>query len=139
MADSRIGTVVFACALVVLVGCYDPDALDSVSTVAVRDSLGIRIVTRGPGPFEDTVALRPSLSIGREGDPDYEFFSIRQLSALASGNIVVANGGTSELLFFGADGRHLRRVGQRGEGPSEFGLLTTVYTRAGDTLAVMDL
>lgn len=109
-----------------------------LGAVTLEDSAGIRIVSHAAGPFLDTVPLEPVLSIGREGDPDYEFFGVRQVSPLASGNVVVANGGTSELMFYSPDGEYLRRVGRRGEGPSEFGFLTTVYTRDGDTLTVMD-
>jgi hypothetical protein len=100
--------------------------------------MGVRVVPHPAGPFRDTVPLEPVLSIGQEGDPDYEFFSVRQVSPLGSGSIVVANGGTSELMFYGPEGEYRRRVGRRGEGPSEFGFLTTVYTRSGDTLIVMD-
>lgn len=127
-----IGLVVFASS-----ACDAPAERPS-SGVTVEDSAGIRIVTHEAGPVLDTVALEPVLSIGREGDPDYEFFGIRQVSPLGSGNVVVANGGTSELMFYGPDGKYLRRVGRQGEGPSEFGFLTTVYTRAADTLTVMD-
>lgn len=109
-----------------------------LGAVTLEDSAGIRIVNHAAGPFLDTVPLEPVLSIGREGDPDYEFFGVHQVSPLGSGNVVVTNGGTSELMFYGPEGEYLRRVGQRGEGPSEFGFLTTVYTRDGDTLTVMD-
>jgi len=120
-----------------IVGCGDTQPPDSPQ-VEVRDSADVRIIAHGSSPFFDTVPRQPVLSIGREGDSDYEFFGIRQISPLGSGNVVVANGGTSELIFYGSDGSFLRRVGQRGEGPSEFGFLTTVYTRTEDTLAVMD-
>lgn len=128
-----LGTIVTLC----MPAC-DEAQEPSAGAVTVVDSAGIRIVSHRAGPFLDTVPLEPVLSIGREGDPDYEFFRVRQVSPLASGNVVVANGGTSELMFYGPDGEYLRRVGRRGEGPSEFGFLTTVYTRAGDTLTVRD-
>ncbi len=121
---------------------YVPACTDSqespLESVTHQDSAGIRIVTHASGPFLDTVPPDPVLLIGQEGDPDYEFFSVRQVSPLGSGNVVVANGGTSELMFYSPEGAYLRRVGRRGEGPSEFGFLTTVYTRDGDTLTVMD-
>jgi hypothetical protein len=117
--------------------CNAPDS-EVPSAITVDDSLGVRVVTHPAGPFRDTVPLEPVLSIGQEGDPDYEFFSVRQVSPLRSRSIVVANGGTSELMLYGPEGEFRTRVGRRGEGPSEFGFLTTVYTRTGDTLIVMD-
>lgn len=138
MNTQRVGGAVPLTSLVgVLVAACGP-VESSPGIVTVKDSAGIRIVSHAAGSFLDTVRLDPVLSIGREGDPDYEFFSVRQVSPLGSGNVVVANGGTSELMFYGPDGEYLRRVGRRGEGPAEFGFLTTVYTRAGDTLTVMD-
>lgn len=104
----------------------------------LRDSAGIRIVTHVSAPSMDTIPLEPALSIGAEGDPDYEFFRVGQVSPLGSGNIVVANGGTSELMFYSPEGEFLRRVGRTGEGPSEFGFLATVHVRGGDTLTVVD-
>lgn len=103
----------------------------------VRDSAGVRIVTAAPPSF-DSVELVTSLTIGREGDPDYEFFRVQQISPLASGNIVVTNGGTHELLFYDSEGSFIRRVGRRGEGPGEFGFLSTVYPWAGDSLMTSD-
>lgn len=120
-----------------LAGCGGASS-DEAPTAQLVDSAGVTIITHGAAPFPDTIPTTPVLSIGTEGDPDYEFFRLRQISPLASGNIVVANGGTSELLFYDSGGTFLRRAGQPGEGPAEFGFLTTVYTGAGDTLVVMD-
>jgi hypothetical protein len=133
----RITQLAPVCLLGSLLAC-DPSASATPSVVAVADSAGVRIVTHPGGPFLDTVPMEPVLSIGREGDPDYEFFRVQQVSTLASGNIVVANGGTSELRFYGPDGTFVRRAGRQGGGPAEFGFLSTVYLRPGDTLAVMD-
>ncbi|MCH7563288.1 MAG: hypothetical protein IH968_05620 [Gemmatimonadetes bacterium] len=118
--------------------CSAPDLNEQPDLVTVRDSLGVRIVTYAAGPFDDTISAVPLLTIGQEGQPDYEFFRIRSVVSLASGNVVVANSGTPELRFYGADGRHLRTVGRRGGGPAEFGFLSTLWVRPGDTLAVMD-
>jgi hypothetical protein len=106
--------------------------------VTVRDSAGVEILTYPGGEFADTVREAPVLSIGREGEPDYEFFRIHDVVGLASGGLVVANGGTHELRFYGPDGTHLRTVGDRGDGPEEFGFLSQLRLRTGDTLMVID-
>lgn len=124
-------------ALGALGGCDDAPATSEV-TPLVRDSAGVRIVTHPPGPFADTVADEPVLTIGREGEPDYELFRVTAVVPLASGRVVVANAGTRELRVFDGRGEHLRTVGGGGEGPNEFGFLSTVWRRPGDTLVAMD-
>jgi len=106
--------------------------------VAVEDSAGITVITHPSGPFWDTVSSSPLLTVGQEGDPEYEFFGLRTVVPLASGNLVVVNGGTSELRFYDPDGHFLRSVGREGEGPAEFAFLSTVWHRPGDTLVAMD-
>jgi hypothetical protein len=118
--------------------CSARDASESVARVTVRDSAGVQILTYPPGDFSDTISPVPLLTIGQEGEPDYEFFRLGTAASLASGNVVVANGGTHELRFYGPDGEHVRTVGRRGGGPAEFGFLSTLWVRPGDTLAVLD-
>ncbi len=102
----------------------------------MRDSAGVRIVEHPPGPT-DTVTT-PDLTIGEEGDTLYEFFNVMGVQGLASGNIVVANGGTAELRFYDADGRYLRAVGAQGDGPAEFGFLNGVTVLDADTVLARD-
>lgn len=119
-------------------GCAGEDGGEVASGPEVRDSAGVRIVTYPDGAFTDTVPPEPLLTIGREGEENYEFFRLNTVVSLASGNVVVANGGTHELRFFTPEGEHIRTVGRRGEGPGEFGFLSAVWVRAGDTLMVRD-
>ncbi|MEM7416656.1 MAG: 6-bladed beta-propeller [Gemmatimonadota bacterium] len=128
------------CFAVVVLGFTAACSVEEPPTPAaneVRDSAGVQILIAAAPSF-DTVHLATSLEIGGEGDPDYEFFRVQQISPLASGNIVVTNGGTHELLFYDAVGSFIRRVGRRGEGPGEFGFLSTVYPWAGDSLITSD-
>jgi hypothetical protein len=115
-------------------GSSDPAA----DAMAVRDSAGVRVVHHAQGSPSDTLAFPPALQIGLEGDPDFEFFGTVRVGALSSGNIVVANGGTPELRFYGPNGRHIRTVGRAGEGPAEFGFLSDVIVRTGDTVIAVD-
>lgn len=79
----------------------------------------------------------PVLTIGHEGDPDYEFLSIGYAYRLATGDIVVADWRTPFLRVFDHKGQLLRKLGREGAGPGEF---RSVYSLLviGDTLAAYD-
>lgn len=116
---------------------------DPAETV-VRDSAGVHIVesaaTAGWAAGEAwTVSSEPTMEIGsgRRGEADQlhrAFSAVRQ----SDGTVVVANGGTGELRFYGADGQHLRSVGRTGEGPGEFQDLQRVWLLSRDSLLAYD-
>jgi len=97
------GVMPTLCAALAL-GCSASDAVESSDRATVRDSAGVRIVTYPAGDFSDTISPVPLLTIGQEGEPDYEFFWLNMVVSLGSGNVVVANSGTHELRFYGSDG-----------------------------------
>ncbi len=109
----------------------------------VRDSAGIRIA-ENPRPAPDSrlgwvVSAEPQVSIGNvEGESAYQLHRVADATRLADGRIVVANGGSLELLVFDADGIHLDSWGGRGEGPGEFEGLNRVRPWAGDSLIAAD-
>lgn len=111
---------------------------DAAPTVVERDSAGVSLFEHSNGALQDTVPVEPVLTIGREGDPAYEFHRITGIQILESGNLVVADGGASTIRFFGSDGQHIRTVGQRGEGPAEFGGLTDLWLGRADTIVAHD-
>ena len=104
----------------------------------VRDSAGIRIA-ENPRPAPDsrlgwTVGAQPLVSIGNvEGESAYQLHRVADATRLADGRIVVANGGSLELLVFDAEGIHLDSWGGKGEGPGEFEGLNRVRSWAGDS------
>lgn len=107
-----------------------------------RDSAGVQIV-ENPAPASaeppwvlDTV---PALDLGNQPtDPTQEFSQYVQPFRLADGRLVVANGGTGEIRFFGPDGHWLKTVGRKGSGPGEFGQLGWLDVAAGDTIRAFD-
>lgn len=109
----------------------------------VRDSAGIRIA-ENPRPAPDSrlgwsVSTEPLLSIGTtEGESTFQLYRVSDATRLADGRIVVANGGSLELLVFDAEGSHLDSWGGRGEGPGEFARLNRVRAWAGDSLIAAD-
>jgi hypothetical protein len=82
------------------------------------------------------VTEHPVLRIGvMEGDPNYQLNHITGALRLSDGRIVIAN--DYQLRFYDANGRHLRTVGGRGDGPGEFRTLEITLGR-GDTILAWD-
>ena len=110
--------------------------------MTTRDSLGILIVeNRAPSEVRAPWILDTSsvIDIGSQSaDLNQEFSGFVIPVLLSDGRIVVANGGTSELRFFGPDGKWIKSVGRRGAGPGEFESLGWLDVGAGDTLRTYD-
>lgn len=136
MSPTRMLAACAATLLLAACGSAEGDA--PPATVETTDSAGIRITLHPRPPAVDTVDPEPVLVIGDEGDPQYEFFRIASVVPLGSGNVVVGNGGSMEIRWYGADGAYLTAAGGPGDGPEELGFLTSVWPWAGDTAAVMD-
>jgi hypothetical protein len=95
-----------------------------------------------PAPTQEAPArwhlsARPTVTIGREGDPHAEFLRVGRVIRLPGGEILVPNAGTNEIRVFDRSGRYLRAIGRSGAGPGEF-RLPSLVARAGDTLFVAD-
>ena len=84
------------------------------------------------------VSPRPHIEIGSVYDSDFVFHEVVGASFLDDGRIVVGNSGTSELLFFAADGEFQEAVGRRGDGPGEFLRIGAIGVGSNDTLFVFD-
>lgn len=69
---------------------------------------------------------------------DDDFFNVRGGALLSDGRIVVANAGAHELRIYSPEGRPLRRVGRRGEGPGEFQSLPSIAVDATDSIYIFD-
>ncbi len=109
----------------------------------VRDSAGIAIVENAAPAWEEAeawrVAAEPEVEIGvLEGEPAYQLDRVIDAVRLSDGRIVVANGGTGELRYYAADGRHLRTAGGEGGGPGEFRWLGRLLRLPGDTILAAD-
>ena len=92
------------------------------STVAVRDSAGVRIVEEHAPSAESgvyQVGEEPSVQVGvAEGAPEYQLSGVRGIVRLADGGIVVANGLSHELRWYDAGGRFVRAAGRKGAAPA---------------------
>src|SRR5690606_20467602 len=99
--------------VVLLAACGD--AQGGAPRALVRDSAGVRIVESMGASWEEgdawRIAAQPALEIGMaEGPPDYLLDQVRGARRLADGRVVIANSGSGELRYYGADGTHLRSV-----------------------------
>lgn len=125
-----------------LAACGSGDAAGGAA--AVRDSAGIRIVeNRGGGWGEDggwRLSDEPTLQIGvAEGDTLYQLDNVREALRLGDGRIVVANAGSHQLRWYGANGRHAASAGREGGGPGEFRGLSLLRRLSGDSVLAYDL
>ncbi len=97
----------------------------------IRDSAGLQIVesfrpawAAGEGW---KVGGEPLLRIGVvEGEAAYQFGQLVGGVRLGEGTVVVGDGLSQELRFFGGDGAYRGALGRRGEGPGEFSGLAGV-------------
>lgn len=129
-----------------MAGCdTHPDPADWPDELAygARDSAGITIV-ESRRPATDSrlgwrVGDRPILSIGTEETEDGpRLYQVQASTRLPNGNVVVANGGSNELLVFDETGAFVAAWAGQGEGPGEFTELSGVGRLAGDSLIATD-
>ena len=112
------------------------------STLAVRDSLGIRIIeSLADGRFRSSWVIgSKTWTIGElDGEAEYLLSGVRGAMHLPTGEVVIANRGTSELRFYGPDGTHRRTLGREGQGPGEFEYLRALGPCRDDGFVAFDL
>ncbi|MCH7476079.1 MAG: hypothetical protein IIA27_15625 [Gemmatimonadetes bacterium] len=109
----------------------------------VRDSAGIRIVENTTHLWQDGEAWRlspePVVDIGGGDREEDQLFRVVGALRLGDDRIVVANGGTNEIRFYGPGGTFLSAAGGEGEGPGEFRQLSVVRRLRGDSLFAQDV
>jgi len=110
-------------------------ALVVVCCVALACSPASR-EANAPSAPEWTVSAEPTVVIGREGDPHYEFERVSGVALLPDGGVAVADAGPQEIRVYDADGTYLRTFGGAGDGPGEFGMLSAIKAR-GDSILAM--
>lgn len=123
------------------------DSASATPASAERDSAGIRIVEHGLSGFQMSpdhgwlLAPEPELVIGRAvGDDDaHELHRVTGATLLDDGRIAVGVGSVPEVRLYDAEGRFVRRVGRRGNGPGEFQQLTGPWRVEHGRFAVFDV
>jgi hypothetical protein len=119
-------------------GCSEPSPSRGV---VVQDSIGVAIVINNDQKLAAThewhLGTTPSVSVS-SGEEGATLFQVLALTRSESGLIVVANGGTNEVLLFDGRGTFAGKRGREGDGPGEFRSLSSVLALGGDSLGVYD-
>jgi len=107
------------------------------ATPVAGDSAGIAIVNNRAPVWTDATRWKldavPLTSIGGdENDVQQQFRFIRAARRLSNGNVVI--GVDNELRLFGPDGKFLRTIAGKGNGPGEFQSIGDVWRLNGDTI-----
>ena len=123
-----------------LAACSDPGS--SAPNAVSRDSAGVRIVhSSAPSLDADawTVSDAPIFQVGAaDGADDYWFGELMGMARLWDGTVVAADMRRSRLAFYGRDGRFIRAVGRKGQGPGEHQQIMNLHHLPGDSLLVED-
>ncbi len=132
---SRASVAVGALALLLLGGCATDNASARTEPV-VRDSAGVSIVE-----YPAELAPRTDWTIGLDDAVrmEGEFSQVRYGVRLDDGRVVVADGDSRTLRFFGADGALQHTTGRAGGGPGEFRSITYMSRWRGDSVLVWDV
>ena len=119
--------------VLVAASCEPGDAVqEPVPTVLeVTDSGGVKTVLLGSLEELSAPRITPDF-VSSTQRQDIELFYATSALFLDDGGLAVANSGAWEVLLLAGDGSLARRVGRQGEGPGEFGEVTSlVKTPAG--------
>ncbi len=120
-----VGVFAALAAVIVMSACggKDKPAEAAAYPVKIEAVEGIKTVLNPAFPKEGVVryALQDDLTIGGEGGGAESVLNRPQdLKVDSSGNIYVLDWGDVDIKVFAPDGRLLRKVGKKGQGPGEF-------------------
>jgi len=107
-------------------GCSHARHAIAVSVVLSGAILFASCAARDTGAGENDLDAVPMISteeilrIGSVDDPDYGFTAINGVDVDHDGNVYVLEGSAPEIRVYSPEGKLLRRIGRRGEGPGEF-------------------
>jgi hypothetical protein len=107
-----------------------------------RDSAGIRIVESARpavDPDQTWTVDSTLVSVGAaDGPVGQQLDRVTAAVRLSDGTLIIANGGSRQLLRYDARGVYLGATGRQGEGPGEFRALGWVGRMRADSLATWD-
>jgi hypothetical protein len=79
-------------------------------------------------------------TVGKEEGQDWEVFSfVPSVAFDGTGNLYVVDRDNGRVLVFGTDGRFVRQIGKKGQGPGELGLPVGVTILSDGRVAIFDL
>ncbi len=135
---SRSRSPRLACILLLtLAACGEPPASSGVT--AARDSAGVTITEPSPPYPALSLSPTPVLRIGVvNGDPEYQLSRVAYAARLSDGGVVLIDGASAEVRWYGADGTFRARAGGRGEGPGDLLWVVGATLTPEDTLVLYD-
>lgn len=88
----------------------------------IEEENGVKIVKNPENPLfgEILLELEEDLSIGREGDENYQFYEVVDIALDSQGNIYVLDSRSCHIKKFDSVGLYLQTIGKKGQGPGEF-------------------
>lgn len=103
------------------------------------ESSGLPTTTSSPPYPEWSLSPGPDIRIGAvDGPPEYQLTRVVFAGRLSDARIVVFDGGSSELRWFGPDGEFRSRAGGQGEGPGEFLSVVSAAVTPQDSVVLYD-
>jgi hypothetical protein len=122
--------------LALLLGACSADTAAPRGEPVLRDSAGVAIVEYPADlspPTEWAITLDGAVRMASE------FSRVRDGARLGDGRLVVADGDSRTLRYFGADGALQHTAGRAGAGPGEFRSITYMNRWLGDSVLVWDV
>ncbi len=142
MTHKRVWRTASCVLTAITVSCNEPRSLPNGfaadgATSAGRDSAGVHIVENRTPVWTDatrwTFDSLPLTSVGGdETDVQQQFRSISTARRMSNGTVVVA--ADNELRLYAPDGKYLRSLAGKGDGPGEFRSLQDVWRLEGDSI-----
>ncbi|TVP55872.1 MAG: 6-bladed beta-propeller, partial [Gemmatimonadales bacterium] len=129
--------------LLTLTGCGDErapgDATGSWSSEEEQRGDTTIVRTFSGSVWGDTMTLVPELVIGElDGEAPYVFGLVTAIDVDSEGRIYVADRQAAEVRVFDRDGRFLRVIGSRGDGPGEYQQPDHLRITSNDEIVVRD-
>lgn len=89
---------------------------------------GVKIIKNPRTPLygEIKLDLVKELSLGNEDDENFMFYAVRDIETDGDQNIYVMETGNHRIQVFDRNGKYLRTIGKKGQGPGEFNLLICI-------------
>lgn len=120
---SALSLALIALAFFATAACTEPLEFPDWSIPVAE---GTRVIEYAGVPLDERdgepIRLVRDLEIGRDAvAAEYAFYRAWSVAVDDTGQMYVVNAGSSEVLVFDPDGRFVRRLGQEGQGPGEFG------------------
>jgi len=101
---------------------------------------GVKVIKNPKEPLfgEITLELEEDLVIGNEEDENYMFWRVTQILVDNEMNIYVLDHRNCHVKKFNKDGKYIRTIGRKGQGPGEFQQPLYSYVNSKGTLYVRD-